>query len=83
MKQQILRYWLAMNVSAGQGAVHSVKAYVAVATAHAAVDSIPVLGLHQAAAVFLLSFGQGILNYLDTHPVTIPLQINQTNETKT
>ena len=66
----ILRYWLAMNASAFQAAVHSTKAYVGVAVAHAAADSIPALNLQQLAGIFLLTFGMEILNYLDAHPLS-------------
>lgn len=68
-KQQILRYWLAMNVSAFDAAVHAGAAFLGVAGAHAAVDSIPALNLRQFAAVFLIAFGRAVLAYLDAHPV--------------
>lgn len=69
MKQQFLRYWLAMNASAFDGAIHSLVSFFAVAGAHAAVDSIPALNLQQLGAVFLLAFGRAILAYLDAHPL--------------
>jgi hypothetical protein len=65
----ILRYWLAMNASALQAAVHSAKAFFGVAGAHAAIDGIPALNLQQFAAVFLIAFGTELLSYLDKHPV--------------
>ena len=71
MKKQLLRYLLAMNVSAVQAGSHSLNAFLGVAGAHAAIDSIPALGLQQCAAVFLIAFGRGILNYLDTHPLPL------------
>ncbi|HTB86014.1 MAG TPA: hypothetical protein VK742_20380 [Candidatus Sulfotelmatobacter sp.] len=69
MKQQILRYWLAMNASAFDAAVHSSVAFFGVAGAHAAFDAVPALNLQQFAAVFLITFGRAILNYLDANPL--------------
>ena len=68
-KLELLRYWLAMNGSAVQAAAHSVKAFMAVAGAHAAVDSVPALNLHQTLAVFLFSFGLAALDFLDKNPL--------------
>ena len=65
----ILRYWLAMNASAFDAAVHSSVAFFGVAGAHAAIDAVPALSLQQFAAVFLITFGRAILNYLDAHPL--------------
>jgi hypothetical protein len=70
MKARILRYLLAMNASAFDAAIHSCVAFFGVAGAHAAFDSIPALNLQQFGAVFLITFGRAILNYLDTHPLT-------------
>jgi hypothetical protein len=72
LKQQLWRYWLAMNASALQAAAHSAKAFFGVAGAHAAIDSIPALNLQQIAAVFILGIGMEILNYLDAHPLPGP-----------
>jgi hypothetical protein len=69
MKDQLLRYCLAMNASALQAGAHAAKAFFAVAGAHAAVDSVPALNPHQLCAVFLLAFAMEILNYLDAHPL--------------
>ena len=85
-KQQLLRYWLAMNASAFDAAIHSCAAFFGVAGAHAAVESIPALNLQQLAAVFLISFGRGLLNYLDTHPIEallpqLPVEGNQPSGT--
>ena len=66
----ILRYGLAMNASAFDAAIHSSVAFFGVAGAHAAIDAVPALTLQQFAAVFLITFGRAILNYLDAHPVT-------------
>jgi hypothetical protein len=69
-KQQLLRYWLAMNASAFDAAVHSSVAFFGVAGAHAAIESIPALTLEQFASVFLIAFGRAILTYLDAHPIS-------------
>ena len=68
-KLSILRYWLAMNASAFDSAVHAAVAFFGVAGAHAAMDAIPALSIQQVAAVFLIAFGRAILNYLDQHPL--------------
>ncbi len=68
-KSQFWRYWLAMNASALDAAVHSCAAFFGVAGAHAAMEMVPALNLQQTAAVFAMSFGRGILNYLAAHPV--------------
>lgn len=65
-----------MNASAVQAGAHSAKAFFAVAGAHAAIDSVPALNVHQFVAVFLLAFAMEILNYLDTHPLPEPGPIN-------
>jgi hypothetical protein len=71
-KQQLLRYWLAMNASALQAGTHSVRAFLGVAGVHAVSATVAALTLEQTAAVFLLAFGSGLLNYLDTHPLPQP-----------
>jgi hypothetical protein len=78
-KQQLLRYWLAMNAGALQAGAHSARAFLAIAGAHAAVDSIPALGVKQLAAVFLLAFGNEALKYLDTHALPISLSVPNLN----
>ena len=69
LKGQMLRYWLAMNASAFDAAVHSSVAFFGVAGAHAAFDAVPALNLQQFAAVFLITFGRATLTYLDQHPL--------------
>ena len=72
-KQQILRYWLAMNEGAIRAAAQSVMAFFGLAGVHTAVDTIPALNLKQAAAVFGCSFMWSIFNYLATNPLpTLP-----------
>jgi hypothetical protein len=69
MKNQLFRYWYAMNASAVQAAAHSSKAFFGVAGAHAVNDAIPALNLQQFAGAFLFFFGAAILDYLDRHPL--------------
>jgi len=69
LKQQLLRYWLAMNASALQGAAHAGKAWLATAGAHTLTASVPSLNLNQFLAVLGFAFGLGILNWLDEHPL--------------
>ena len=76
-KETILRYWLAMNASAFDAAVHSSVAFLGVAGAHAAIDSIPALNVQQFAAVFLITFGRAILAYLDAHPLSTLIPPNE------
>lgn len=70
------RYWLAMNVSAVQATVHSVRLFLYSAAAHTVTEQLPALGaipaisLPQIAAFALFTFSEAILNYLDTHPLT-------------
>ena len=66
----IIRYWLAMNASATQSAVHATKAFLAVSAAHAVQDSIPALNWQQLCAVFGMAFVIEIFNWLDLHPLT-------------
>ncbi len=82
-KQQLLRYWLAMNAGALQAGAHSARAFLAIAGAHAAVDSIPALNLKQLIAVFLLAFGNEVLKCLDAHPLPISLSAPQTQNQNT
>ena len=66
----ILRYWLAMNASAFDAAVHSSVAFFGVAGAHAAMDAIPALTIQHFAAVFFITFGRATWSYLDAHPLS-------------
>ena len=68
-KQQLLRYWLAMNASAVQSCAHSVKAWIATAALHTADDAIPALTLAQFGAVISFFFLQSTLDYLDKNPL--------------
>jgi hypothetical protein len=70
LKPQCWRYWLAMNASAFDAAVHACAAYFGVAGAHAALDSVPALSAQQWLAVFAISFARGVLNYLEAHPLS-------------
>jgi len=82
LKVSILRYWLAMNASGLDAAVHACVAFFGVAGAHAALDSIPALNLQQFAAVFLIAFGRAILNYLDAHPLSQLLPVPEPKTAK-
>lgn len=73
LKQALLRYWLAMNAASLQAGAHSARAYVMLATGHTLNDSVPTLNVKGAGCIFLLSFGKGILDYLDAHPLPISL----------
>jgi hypothetical protein len=75
MKAKLFYYWLAMNASAFQAAVHSAKAYMGIATAHAAIDSIPALNWQQMGAVFVTSFVVELINYADAHPLSALLPV--------
>jgi len=75
MKQQLLRYWLAMNASAVQAAAHSGKAWLATAGVHALNESVPALNLQQFTGVLIFAFGAEILNWLDKNP--LPISVNQ------
>jgi len=66
----LLRYGVAMNATALDAAVHSVVVFFGVAGAHAAMDAIPALTIHQLAAVFFITFGRAILQYVAAHPLT-------------
>ena len=76
VKTKLFYYWLAMNASAFQAAIHSAKAYMGIATAHAAIDAIPALNWQQACAVFATSFVVELINYADAHPLSdlIPVE---------
>jgi len=68
-RQQLLRYWLAMNASAIQGAAHAGKAWLATAGVHAINEAVPALNLNQFLAVLGFTFGLGILDWLDKNPL--------------
>ena len=68
-KQQVLRWWLALNASAVQSCAHSVKAWVATAALHTANDAIPALTAAQFGAVIAFFFLQAALDYLDKNPL--------------
>ena len=68
-KQQLLRYWLAMNATALDSAVHAVALFCGVAGAHEITATVPALNLPQLAWLFLIAFGRALLAYLDAHPL--------------
>jgi hypothetical protein len=69
IKNQLLRYWLALNASAFDAAVHASAAFFGVAGIHCAIDTVPALNFKQLGAVFAISFLRGALKYLDAHPL--------------
>lgn len=71
MKQQFLRYWLAMNATAAQSAAHAVRAFCGLAGMHQVYTSVPTINLQGALVVFLFSFGAAILKFLDEHPLPV------------
>jgi hypothetical protein len=76
--QPIFRYWLAMNATAMQSAIHAVKIYCGVAGWHEVIPAtlpslqVAALDLKQGAMVFGIAFGSAILNYLDANPLPVP-----------
>jgi hypothetical protein len=67
------RYWLAMNATALDAAIHALVLFCGVAGAHEATQWVPALNLQQLAWVFLIAFGRAMLAYLETHPVAAAL----------
>ena len=70
LKPGILRYWLAMNATALEAAIHALVLFCGVAGAHEATQWVPALNLQQLGWVFLIAFGRAILAYVEAHPVT-------------
>jgi hypothetical protein len=64
-------YLAVMNAGAVQAGVHSLKAYVSVAVAHATTDAIPALSFQQMIAVFGVAFLLSVLDYMDKNPLPI------------
>ena len=77
LKLQILRYWLAMNASAFDAAVHACAVFFGVAGVHEAVNAVPALNLKQLGAVFGIGFIRGGLKYLDEHPLAHITEANK------
>lgn len=75
IKQQLLRYWLAMNATGMQSGVHALKIYCGVAGFHEASAialpalTVAALDLKQGALVFAVAFGSAVLDFLDANPV--------------
>ena len=78
IKPSILRYWLAMNASAFDAAVHASAAFFGVSGVHAVVDAVPALTAEQFAAVFLMAFGRAILAWLDKNPLAALIPSTET-----
>jgi hypothetical protein len=73
LKQSILRYWLAMNATALDAAIHALALFCGVAGAHEATQWVPALNLQQLGWVFLIAFGRAVLAYVAAHPVAAAL----------
>ena len=73
LKQQWLRYWLAMNATAFDSAVHAVVLLYSVAGAHEVTGNVPTLNAQQMGWVFLIAFTRSLLAYLDAHPISVLL----------
>jgi hypothetical protein len=69
MKQKLLHYWFAMTSSCVQATAHSLKAWLAMAAAHAASDDIPAMHWKQTGAVVLFFWFLAIVDYLQDHPL--------------
>lgn len=68
-KQQLLRYWLAMNAGVIQSTAHATKAWIAIAAMHTVDGSVPALNFTQFAVVIAFFFLQSTLDYLDKNPL--------------
>jgi hypothetical protein len=69
MKQQIARYWLAMNASAFDTTVNASLTYTGISLAHGASESIPALSLQQFGIFVCVTFGIAILKYIQANPI--------------
>jgi hypothetical protein len=68
-KQQLLRYWLAMNASAFDSASAACMTFVAASGAHAEVPGVAPFDLKQFALILAVAFGHGCMAYLKAHPI--------------
>ena len=71
LKKQLEHYWLSMNAGALQSAATSAYAYVSLAVAHAAQDSIPAMSFKGLEYTFGVGFGLYVLNYLSKNPLPV------------
>lgn len=69
----LLHYWLAMNAAGYQSAKITATTFFATAGIHTVFDTEHALTLYQLAGILLLSFGHGLLNYLEANPLKLPL----------
>jgi len=70
MKNQIIRYLLAMNATAFDSAIHALVLFCGVAGTHQVMDSVPALNVQQLVTLFFIAFGRALLAYLDAHPIS-------------
>ena len=69
----LFHYWLAMNAAGVQSAKITATAFVSAASMHALNDSVQALPWQHIAAILMVSFGHGMLNYLEANPLKLPL----------
>lgn len=69
-KQQVFRYWLAMNASAFKSAVHATTFVGAASCMNQLNASVPAPDLKNIGLIFLVAFSRGIAAYLRDHDVT-------------
>ncbi|HEV2329230.1 MAG TPA: hypothetical protein VGY56_10620 [Verrucomicrobiae bacterium] len=69
LKQQLLRYWLAMNASAFDAASHASMTFVAASGGHELSPGIAPFDLKQFALIFGMAFVGGLRAYLKAHPI--------------
>lgn len=70
---QIKRYLFAMNATALQSAVHALKLFCGAAGIHQVYDAVPMMDIRLGAVVFLIAFGNAILEYIDAHPLPVEI----------
>jgi len=73
-KQQLLRWWLGMNIATLQGGAVALKSFLTLAGASAAGVPVPALNLQQAAYVFLGGAAYHLIDYLTSNPLPIPVR---------
>jgi hypothetical protein len=70
MKQNLIRYWLAMNVSAVQSSALAGKAWLAAAGAHVATGGqLPAIEPRQLAGILAFAFVQALIYWLADNPL--------------
>jgi hypothetical protein len=70
IKQQLFRYWLAMNASAFDSAVRACTTFTAGSAAHELVPSMMAFDLKQLGLLFVIAFAHGLDAYLKANPIS-------------